>query len=123
MPSRPACESRRYGYHSTPHIAAPARSAHVGAEETGFKVPSKKMGSCTVLHITSLLGGGVDRHVRDIARSAPGRHVVWHASEAADVIEVPGTDELLPLDAAAIHRDPPRLGEWLRAHEVGVVHV
>ena len=47
------------------------------------------MSSCAVLHITSLLGGGVDRHVRDIARAAPSRHLVWHACDEADVIEVP----------------------------------
>src|SRR5258708_30463057 len=95
MAWRPACESTRYGYHSTPHIAAPARSAQVGAEETGFKVPSKKMSSCAVLHITSIPGGGVDRHVRDIARAAPGPHVVWHVSEGADVIEIPGKEKFL----------------------------
>ncbi|HEX7466920.1 MAG TPA: glycosyltransferase family 4 protein, partial [Usitatibacter sp.] len=80
------------------------------------------MSSCAVLHITSLLGGGVDRHVRDIARAAPGRHVVWHTSDSADVIEVSGTGELLPLDGAAIERDPAPLAEWLRAMGVGIVH-
>ena len=80
------------------------------------------MSSCAVLHITSLLGGGVDRHVRDIARSASGRHLVWHIADGADVIEVPREGRFLPLDAAAIGRAPTQLAGWLRAQGVGVIH-
>src|SRR5689334_20789642 len=40
MPSTPACASRRYGYQTMPHVAAPKSSAHVGAEEGSFKEPS-----------------------------------------------------------------------------------
>jgi glycosyltransferase involved in cell wall biosynthesis len=69
-----------------------------------------------------MLGGGVDRHVRDIARAAPGRHVVWHTSDSADVIEIPDTDEFLPLDGAAIEREPAILANWLRARGIGLVH-
>ena len=47
---------------------------------------------------------------------------MWHTCDGADVIEVPGADELLPLDAAAIDREPARLAQWLRAHGVGVIH-
>ena len=45
------------------------------------------MGACAVLHVTSLLGGGVDRHIRDIARGVPRPHLFWHAAENAEVIE------------------------------------
>ena len=64
----------------------------------------------------------MDRHVRDIARGAPGRHVIWHTSDGADVIEVPRDGEFLPLDGAAIEREPSLLAGWLRAREVGVIH-
>ena len=60
--------------------------------------------------------------MRDIARSAPGRHVVWHTSDGADVIEVPDRGEFLPLDGASIEREPALLAEWLRARGVGLVH-
>ncbi len=80
------------------------------------------MSSCAVLHITSLLGGGVDRHVRDIARAAPSRHLVWHTCETADVIEIPASGEFLPLDGAALERDPAKLAAWLQAQGVGIVH-
>jgi glycosyltransferase involved in cell wall biosynthesis len=75
------------------------------------------------LHITSLLGGGVDRHVRDIARASPSRHLVWHTCDDADVIELPGSGEFLPLDRGALDRDPAALVAWLRSHRVGVMHV
>ncbi len=81
------------------------------------------MSTCAVLHITSLLGGGVDRHVRDIARAAPSRHLVWHTCDGADVIEVPASGEFLPLDRDALDRDPARLAAWLRERRVGVMHV
>jgi Glycosyltransferase Family 4 len=81
------------------------------------------MSSCAVLHITSLLGGGVDRHVRDIARAAPSRHLVWHTCDEADVIEIPGSREFLPLDREALERDPAPLAAWLRSQGVGIIHV
>lgn len=80
------------------------------------------MSSRAVLHITSLLGGGVDRHVRDIARAAPERHLLWHTSDNADVIEVPRSGEFLALDRDALERDPGALAPWLRAQGVGLVH-
>lgn len=60
--------------------------------------------------------------MRDIARGAPGRHVIWHASDGADVIEAPGDGGFLPLDAAAIEREPSLLADWLRSRAVGVIH-
>jgi len=47
------------------------------------------MESWGVLHIASLHGGGVDRHVRDIVRELPRGHLVWHVSGRAEVLELP----------------------------------
>jgi glycosyltransferase involved in cell wall biosynthesis len=80
------------------------------------------MTDCAVLHVTSLPGGGVDRHVRDIARGAPRRHFVWHAAEAADAIEILGERRILPLDREALAREPRVLERWLRSEGVGIVH-
>lgn len=80
------------------------------------------MPTCAVLHVTSLLGGGVDRHVRDIARSVPRRHFTWHAGEHADVIEIVGESRFVPLDGAAIERKPELLAHWLRDQSIGIVH-
>ena len=64
----------------------------------------------------------MDRHVRDIARAASGRHLVWHTSDGADVIEGPRDGQFLPLDDAAIERASAQLADWLRAQGVGVIH-
>ena len=75
-----------------------------------------------VLHIASLHGGGVDRHVRDIARNVPRPHLLWHASPRADVLEIPREGRALPLDAAALEREPAALDRFLRERRVGLVH-
>ena len=75
-----------------------------------------------VLHIASLHGGGVDRHVRDIARGVPRPHLVWHASERAELLELPHEGRALPLDAAALERSPEILERFLRARRIGVLH-
>ncbi|HUL96035.1 MAG TPA: glycosyltransferase family 4 protein [Usitatibacter sp.] len=80
------------------------------------------MSSFAVLHITSLLGGGVDRHVRDITRAAAGEHVAWHVSARADVLEVPRREEILPIDPQACEREPAALAAWLRARRIGIIH-
>lgn len=80
------------------------------------------MNSCAVLHITSLPGGGVDRHVRDLARQSRRRHLVWHTADSADVIEIALENRFLPLERDAVERDPAALGNWLRNEGVGVVH-
>ena len=81
------------------------------------------MNACAVLHVTSIPGGGVDRHVRDISASGRRRHLVWHVGEAADAIERPEAPRVMPLDRDALQRDPAVLGGWLRAQGVGVVHL
>jgi Glycosyltransferase Family 4 len=81
------------------------------------------MDECAVLHVVSLFGGGVDRHVRDIAR-APGRdHLIWHAGDGADVIEEPHCGRFHLLDAARMAADGDALPRWLRARRVGLVHL
>ena len=79
------------------------------------------MRSCAVVHVTSLLGGGVNRHLRDIARSGTRPHLVWHAGERAEVLQE--RDRYRPLDPSRIDEDPALLHEWLRAQGVGVVHL
>ena len=80
------------------------------------------MSSAAILHITSLPGGGVDRHVRDIAADSPRRHLVWHTAPGADVIEIAGAKRYLPLDSMALDRDPKGLAGWMRNEGVGLVH-
>ena len=75
-----------------------------------------------MLHVTSLLGGGVDRHVRDIARNVARRHLVWHTGDSADVVEIAGEGRFLPLDRQALERDPKVLEHWFREQGVGIVH-
>lgn len=76
----------------------------------------------SVLHVTSLPGGGVDRHIRDVARTVARNHLIWHTADAADVIEIPRERRYLPLDRAACEREPETLARWLRARGVGLVH-
>jgi len=78
------------------------------------------MGACAVLHVTSLLGGGVDRHIRDIARSVPRAHLFWHAADSADAIEDPLARRYFPLARGAMGDS---LAGWLRGRGVGLVHV
>lgn len=80
------------------------------------------MSAFAVLHVTSIPGGGVDRHIRDIARADPRAHLVWHAAERADAIEIVDEHRVLPLEPAAVDREPRELVDWLRARRVGLVH-
>jgi glycosyltransferase involved in cell wall biosynthesis len=81
------------------------------------------MTPAAVLHVTSLLGGGVDRHVRDIARALPGRHVLWHTGEGADVLELAGDQRYFVLDPRRFEADPEALAGWLRAMGVAIAHL
>src|SRR5262245_49690729 len=127
MPSSPAWASKRYGYQTMPHSEAPATSAHAGRDAMAlmdWTCDSKRPPMVpTVLHVAALLGGGVDRHLRDIARSVPGRHVLWHAGESADVLEFPADGRLEALDPARIDADPAALASLLRNEGVGLVHL
>lgn len=64
----------------------------------------------------------MDRHVRDIAAASARRHLVWHTADTADLLEVTDRREYLPLDRAALERDPAILANWLREENVGVIH-
>ncbi|HEX3098680.1 MAG TPA: glycosyltransferase [Usitatibacter sp.] len=75
------------------------------------------------MHIASLHGGGVDRHVRDIVRGLPRGHLVWHVSDRAEVLELPREGRSLPLDPAAVDREPEIAARFLRGHGVGILHV
>lgn len=78
------------------------------------------MSAATILHVTSLLGGGVDRHIRDIVRAGPREHLVWHVGEDAELIEDPVRHRYFPLASANALAEP--LAAWMRARGVGVVH-
>ena len=80
------------------------------------------MTTSAVLHVTSTPGGGVDRHIRDIVRSTPRPHVVWHASETADVIETFEPRRFHPLRARWSESGGDQLAAWLRSLGVGLVH-
>ncbi len=54
-----------------------------------------------VLHITSAPGGGVDRHIRDIAATVPGRHLALHVGPQVDVLEDLGHARCWPLAPGA----------------------
>ena len=75
-----------------------------------------------VLHIASLHGGGVDRHVRDIVRNVARPQLVWHASPRVEVLELVRERRSLPLDAAALEREPATLDGFLRRERVGLLH-
>jgi len=82
------------------------------------------MAARAVLHVTSVPGGGVDRHIRDIARASARRHLVWHAAEGGDALEVLGdAPRVFPLAARAIDDEPRAMAAWLHALGVGVLHV
>ena len=82
------------------------------------------MAARAVLHVTSVPGGGVDRHIRDIARASARRHLVWHAAESGDALEVLGdAHRVFPLAPHAIDDEPHGMAAWLRAQGVGMVHV
>lgn len=78
------------------------------------------MSACTVLHVNSLLGGGVDRHIRDIARAGGREHLVWQASGEAELIEDPSRHRYFPLASALAMGKS--LAAWMQARGVGIVH-
>ena len=75
-----------------------------------------------VLHLSAAIGGGVERYIRDLAAAAPARHYCWHVGAGLDALEDIAAHHFWPLatpaaDAAAA------LGRWLRACDVGIVHL
>lgn len=81
------------------------------------------MGSPAVLHVLALHGGGVDRHVHDLVAALARPQLVWHVGERAEVVEGAGDRHFLPLDARRLESEPRRLAAWLRAKEVGLIHL
>src|SRR6478735_10090525 len=118
-----------------PQVAAPTNSAAVGREALAFKWTvmmrtnnekphrTHMSAAATVLHVTSIPGGGVDRHVRDIIDAAQRHHLVWHAGDAADAIEDPVARRYYPIDRAGLDANPGMLERWLRERGVGLVHL
>ena len=81
------------------------------------------MESTAVLHLVSLHGGGVDRHVRDVAAAVARPHLLWHVGERSEVIENGSARRFLPLDPKRIDAEGERIARWLRARGVGLVHL
>jgi glycosyltransferase involved in cell wall biosynthesis len=81
------------------------------------------MDTPAVLHVLPSLGGGVDRHVRDIAAQVDRGHVLWHVGERAEVAERAGIRRYFPLDPARVDASPGALAAWLRGQGVGLVHL
>ena len=81
------------------------------------------MDTPAVLHVLPSLGGGVDRHVRDIAAQVDRGHVLWHVGERAEVAERAGIRHYFPLDPARVDASPGAAASWLRAQGVGLVHL
>src|SRR5688500_1587726 len=80
------------------------------------------MAACAVLHVTSTPGGGVDRHIRDIVPSTSRAHLVWHASDSADVIETFSPRRFFPLAPRWSEAGGEALAAWLRGQGIGIVH-
>ena len=76
------------------------------------------MNPIAILHVTSLFGGGVDRHVRDIVSTVARPQLIWHAGDGVDVIEDAG--RFFPLATGAVGE---ALAGWLRSRCVGLVHL
>lgn len=76
------------------------------------------MSAFAILHVTSLFGGGVDRHVRDLLRTVAREQLVWHAGDGVDVIEDAG--RFFPLARDAVGE---ALARGLRGRRVGLVHL
>ncbi|QJR14131.1 glycosyltransferase family 4 protein [Usitatibacter palustris] len=72
-----------------------------------------------VVHVTALHGGGVDRHVRSVARSVARPHWFWHAGASADVLENPADSRTYVLDRSRL----AKASDALRARRVGVIHL
>lgn len=81
------------------------------------------MNAPAILHVTSLFGGGVDRHLRDIVRTVGRTHLIWHAGEGVDVLEDARAGRFLPLADDALPRQASLVAHWLRSRRVGLVHL
>jgi glycosyltransferase involved in cell wall biosynthesis len=76
-----------------------------------------------ILHVTSLFGGGVDRHLRDVVAGVCRPHLIWHAGESGEAIEDPRAKRFLPLAAGAFRGSHERIASWLASQRVGLVHL
>jgi glycosyltransferase involved in cell wall biosynthesis len=76
-----------------------------------------------VLHVAVPPGGGVDRHVRDLAAGSSLRHATWHATGSADVVEMLAPRGAWPLSRDAFTSGRAALGDWLRGLGIGAIHV
>jgi glycosyltransferase involved in cell wall biosynthesis len=80
------------------------------------------MTASAVLHVTSMPGGGVNRHIDDVVAAGLRRHLVWHVAPGADVVAMPAGARFIPLRSAAVDEGHPELVAWLRRQGIGAVH-
>jgi len=77
-----------------------------------------------VLHITTAVGGGSDRYVRDLAACTPRHHHLLHVGSGSAVLEEVGKGRFVPLrDLTAAKADQAALARWLRLSGIGIVHL
>jgi glycosyltransferase involved in cell wall biosynthesis len=76
-----------------------------------------------ILHVTSLFGGGVDRHLRDVVAGIARPQLVWHAGEAGEALEDPVAKRFFPLAPGAFAGSRTRIAAALASHRVGIVHL
>jgi len=82
------------------------------------------MSPSAVLHVMSPLGGGVDRHVRDVVAAVARPQVLWHVGERAEVVEGAGQERrYLPIDPARIDASPQEFVRWMKGLGIGLVHL
>jgi len=82
------------------------------------------MDPSAVLHVVSPLGGGVDRHVRDIVAAVARPQLLWHVGDRAEVIEGAASGRrYLPLEPARLDASPRAFAQWMKDLGVGLVHL
>ena len=72
----------------------------------------------------SPLGGGVDRHVRDVVAAVARPQVLWHVGERAEVVEGAGQERrYLPIDPARIDASPQEFVRWMKGLGIGLINL
>jgi glycosyltransferase involved in cell wall biosynthesis len=81
------------------------------------------MAAPAILHVTSLFGGGVDRHLRDAVAGVARPALIWHAGALAEAMEDTASSRVDALVPEAFASGKDAIGAYLRSHRVGLVHL
>jgi glycosyltransferase involved in cell wall biosynthesis len=77
-----------------------------------------------VLHLSAAAGGGVERYIRDLAASVPGRHYYWHVGPGMDAIEDIAAHRFFPLaNHWTAQHAGAALARWLGAAGIEIAHL